>query len=161
MTNNDLLRRLRYAMNLNGVSIAHICTLAGHQIEPADVLKLLKKEDETGFVACNDTVMGAFLDGLITYTRGAHDSRPVAPQSAAMLLTNNLILRKLRIALELNDEAMLGIFNTAGVTISKSELSALFRAVEHRNFKECGDQLLRNFVRGLTLGAKHTIRPAQ
>lgn len=161
MTYNDLLRRLRYALNLNAVSIAQICTLAGHDIEPTEVLKLLKKEEETGFVPCDDTVMGAFLDGLITYTRGSQDPRQAAPPPPAAMLTNNLILRKLRIALELNDEAMLGIFSKAGVQISKSELSALFRAVDHRNFKECGDQLLRNFVRGLTLDDKRTIRPAQ
>ena len=70
------------------------------------------------------------------------------------LLNNNLILRKLRIALELNDADMLALFRQAGVSISKPELSALFRGAGQRNFKECGDQLLRNFVRGLTLGFK-------
>ena len=159
MTYNDLLRRLRYALNLNAVSIAHACSLAGLHIEPTDVLKLLKKEEDTGFVPCDDTVMGAFLDGLITHTRGAQDPRPVAVPPTATVLTNNLILKKLRIALELTDEAMLDIFNKAGVTLSKPELSALFRAVDHRNYKECGDQLLRNFVRGLTLDEKRIIRP--
>ena len=152
MTNNDLLRRLRYALKLNGVSIAEICALAGHEIGPADVLKLLKKEDEHGFAVCDDAVMGAFLDGLITSRRGPRDPRPGAAQPPEGLLNNNLILRKLRIALELNDEDMLALFRQAGVTISKAELSALFRGVGQRNYKECGDQLLRNFVRGLTLG---------
>jgi uncharacterized protein YehS (DUF1456 family) len=151
MTNNDLLRRLRYALNLNGVTIAEIIGLAGREIGPAEVLKLLKKEDEHGFVACDDALMGAFLDGLITYKRGAHDQPGQAQPAADATLNNNLILRKLRIALELNDEAMIAILKQAGVTVSKSELSALFRAPGHRNFKECGDQFLRNFVRGLTL----------
>lgn len=154
MTNNDLLRRLRYALNLNGLSIAELCTLGGHEIEPTDVLKLLKKEDEHGFAVCDDMVMVAFLDGLIASRRGPRDTPPGMSQPADGLLKNNLILRKLRIALELNDEDMLAIFRLAGVSISKPELSALFRGVEQRNFKECGDQLLRNFVRGLTLGYK-------
>jgi uncharacterized protein YehS (DUF1456 family) len=154
MTNNDLLRRLRYALNLNGVSIAETCALGGHEIRPADVLKLLKKEDEHGFSVCEDTVMAAFLDGLITSRRGHRDAPPGAAQSSDGLLNNNLILRKLRIALELNDADMLAVFRQAGVSISKPELSALFRGVGQRNFKECGDQLLRNFVRGLTLGFK-------
>jgi uncharacterized protein YehS (DUF1456 family) len=154
MTNNDLLRRLRYALNLNGVSIAEACVLGGHEIGPADVLKLLKKEDEHGFTVCDDTVMAAFLDGLITSRRGQRDAPPGAAHSSEGLLNNNLILRKLRIALELNDADMLALFRQAGVSISKPELSALFRAVGQRNFKECGDQLLRNFVRGLTLGFK-------
>jgi len=150
MTNNDLLRRLRYALNLNGVSIAEICRLGGQEIGPTDVLKLLKKEDEHGFTECDDTLMSAFLDGLVTSRRGPRDAPAGDPQP----LNNNLILRKLRIALELNDADMLEIFRQAGVTISKAELSALFRGVDHRNYKECGDQLLRNFVRGLTLGVK-------
>ena len=152
MTNNDLLRRLRYALSLKGETIAELCTLGGHDIGPIDVLKLLKKEEETGFVACDDTVMGAFLDGLIISRRGAHDPKPGSTRTADMALNNNLILRKLRIALELNDEAMLAILGKAGVQLSKSELSAMFRAEGHRNYKPCGDQILRNFIRGLTLG---------
>ena len=151
MTNNDLLRRLRYALNLKGESIAELCTLGGHDIGPIDVLKLLKKEEEPGFVACSDQVMDAFLDGLIVSRRGAHDPKPGSARTADTALNNNLILRKLRIALELNDEAMLAILGKAGVQLSKSELSAMFRAKGHRNYKPCGDQMLRNFIRGLTL----------
>jgi uncharacterized protein YehS (DUF1456 family) len=154
VTNNDLLRRLRYALNLNGVSIAEICALAGHHIGPVEVLNLLKKEDEKGFVVCDDAVMGAFLDGLITSRRGPRDAPAGAAQAADGPLNNNLILRKLRIALELNDADMLAVFKQAGISLSKPELSALFRGVGQRNYKECGDQLLRNFVRGLTLGFK-------
>jgi len=152
MTNNDLLRRLRFALDLNGVSIAEICALAGYEIGPVEVLNLLKKEDEKGFVVCDNAVMGAFLDGLITSRRGPRNVSPGVPQSSEGLLNNNLILRKLRIALELNDSDMLALFKQAGVSLSKPELSALFRGTGQRNYKECGDQLLRNFVRGLTLG---------
>jgi uncharacterized protein YehS (DUF1456 family) len=161
MTNNDLLRRLRYALNLNGVSIAEMCLLAGLELGPTDVLKLLKKEDEHGFVACDDIVMCAFLDGLITSRRGPRETSSGMTPVSDGLLNNNLILRKLRIALELNDAEMLDIFKQAGVSLSKAELSALFRGVGQRNFKECGDQLLRNFVRGLTLGFKKNGQAAQ
>lgn len=156
MTNNDLLRRLRYALNLNSESIAEICSLAGHEIRPIEVLKLLKKEEEPGFVACDNLLMEKFLDGLIASRRGAHTgtARPVEGE-----LNNNIILRKLRIALELTDDDMLAIFKQAGVVISKPELSALFRATGHRNYKECGDQLLRNFVKGLTLNHKTAVKP--
>lgn len=152
MTNNDLLRRLRYALNLNGETIAELCTLGGHEIGPIDVLKLLKKEDETGFAACDDRVMGAFLDGLIVARRGAMEAKAGSGKAPDTALNNNLVLRKLRIALELTDEAMLAILEKAGVQLSKSELSAMFRTKGHRNFKPCGDQFLRNFIRGLTLG---------
>jgi uncharacterized protein YehS (DUF1456 family) len=151
MTNNDLLRRLRYALNLNGETIAEICTLGGHELGPIDALKLLKKQEEPGFAACDDRLMGAFLDGLIVSRRGGRDPKPGSAEVGEMELNNNLILRKLRIALELNDGTMLAILEKAGVRISKSELSAMFRATGHRNYKPCGDQFLRNFIRGLTL----------
>jgi uncharacterized protein YehS (DUF1456 family) len=156
MTNNDLLRRLRYAMNLNCETIAELCTLGGHEIKPIEVLNLLKKEEETGFLVCSDTVTGAFLDGLIVSRRGAHDPKLASTKAANVELNNNLILWKVRIALELNDEAMLVVLGKAGVRLSKSELSAMFRAKGHRNYKPCGDQFLRNFIRGLTLGGEDT-----
>lgn len=152
MTYNDLLRRLRYALNLNAGSIAEMCSLAGHEIKPTDVLKFLKKEEEQGFATCDDAFMTAFLDGLITSRRGARREAAATTNQPEPALNNNRILRKLRIALELTDADMLAIFKKAGVSLSKAELSALFRAVGQRNFKPCGDQLLRNFVKGLTLG---------
>ena len=103
-------------------------------------------------MVCDDLVMGAFLDGLIISRRGPHEQNSASGTEASSALDNNLILRKLRIALELNDEAMRTILAKAGVQISKSELSAMFRAKGHKNDQSCGDQFLRNFVRGLTLG---------
>jgi uncharacterized protein YehS (DUF1456 family) len=153
MTNNDLLRRLRYALNLNGETIAGLCELGGIEIKPIDVLKLLKKEEEPGFALCDDPVMNAFLDGLIISRRGVQEQKTDAGTEAPAPLNNNLILRKLRIALELNEEAMRALMAKAGVQISKSELSAMFRAKGHKNYKPCGDQFLRNFIRGLTLTA--------
>jgi len=151
MTNNDLLRRLRYALNLNGETIAGLCALGGHDIKPVAVLNLLKKEDEPGFIVCDDLVMGAMLDGLIISRRGPQEQAEESVTAAAGVLHNNLILRKLRIALALNEESMLSLLAKAGVKLSKSELSAMFRATGHRNYKPCGDQFLRNFIRGLTL----------
>ncbi|KAB0672138.1 DUF1456 family protein [Oryzomonas sagensis] len=156
MTNNDLLRSLRYALKLNGETIAELCTVGGHDLKPIDVLKLLKKEEETGFAACDDAVMGAFLDGLIVSRRGVQEPKPGVAKAPDAALNNNLILRKLRIALELNEEGMLAVLAKAGVQLSKSELSAMFRAKGHRNYKACGDQFLRNFIRGLTLGGGNT-----
>ncbi len=152
MTNNDLLRRLRYALNLNAETIAEMCTVGGYAIGPIDVLKFLKKRKARG-LPLRGQRDGSFLDGLIISRRGAQDPRPGSPKPESAALNNNLILRKLRIALELNDEAMLAILAKAEVQLSKSELSAMFRAEGHRNYKPCGDQILRNFIRGLTLGA--------
>jgi uncharacterized protein YehS (DUF1456 family) len=67
------------------------------------------------------------------------------------LMTNNDILKKLRIALELKDTDIIDILKLADFEITKSELSALFRNPDHRNYKECGDQILRNFLNGLII----------
>lgn len=66
-------------------------------------------------------------------------------------MTNNDILKKLRIALELRDTDIIEILKLADFEVSKSELSALFRKEDHPNYKECGDQLLRRFLNGLII----------
>ena len=65
------------------------------------------------------------------------------------MLTNNDILKKIRVALELKDEDVVAILKLADFEITKSELNALYRKPDHPNYKECGDQLLRNFLNGL------------
>lgn len=151
MTNNDILRRLRYALKYNNSTMAEIFRLAGHEIKTFEVDHLLKKEDEAGYVDCADAVMAMFLDGLVLYRRGAQDDRPEQPRNPDVTLTNNAILKKIRIALELKEEDMLAIMKLAGVNISRSELSALFRRPEQKNYKACGDQFLRNFLQGLAV----------
>ena len=64
-------------------------------------------------------------------------------------MTNNDILKKLRIALKLRDEDIIRILDLANFPVSKSEINALFQAEDHPNYKECGDQILRNFLNGL------------
>ena len=66
-------------------------------------------------------------------------------------MNNNDIMKKLRIALELKDTDIIEILKLADFEITKSELSAIFRNVDHRNYKECGDQILRNFLNGLII----------
>ena len=66
-------------------------------------------------------------------------------------MTNNDIFKKLRVALKLKDDDILGILKLVDFKISKSELGAIFRKDDHPNYKECGDQLLRNFLNGLII----------
>jgi uncharacterized protein YehS (DUF1456 family) len=116
------------------------------------LLKLLKKEGEDESIECSNPLMTFFLDGLIVHLRGARDSGEAqAATAAAAPLNNNSILKKLRIALNLKEEDMIAIMQVAGIIISKSELTALFRNSGHKHFKECGDQFLRNFLKGVTI----------
>jgi hypothetical protein len=79
-------------------------------------------------------------------------------------VTNNIILKKLRVAFELKEDDMHAILKAAEFPVSKPELSALFRKFGHTNYRPCGDQLLRNFLKGLTLRfvrkASYTSRPS-
>lgn len=145
MTNNDILRRLRYALNLDNAGVLRLFGLGGHSLSPGDLDLLLKKDDEPGFVECPDILLLAFLDGLVASRRGPRDQGT----AEAWELNNNLVLRKVRIALELKDSDMLRILEAGGMKASKSELSALFRNPSHRNYMPCRDQLLRRFLAGL------------
>jgi uncharacterized protein YehS (DUF1456 family) len=134
---------------MNDSTIIEIFKLADHEIGQTILTGLLKKEDEEGFVNCGDVVLGYFLDGLIFYKRGRKEMKPGETRRSDSRLTNNIILKKLRIALELKEDDMLAVLKLAEVDISKSELSALFRKEGHKNYKECGDQFLRKFLKGL------------
>ena len=151
MTKNDILRQLLYALNINDSTMIGIFKLADHEIEQSNLTGLLKEEDEEGFVNCGDDVLGYFLDGLILHKRGRKEIKAGDTKRSDSRLTNNAILKKLRIALELKEDDMLGILKLANVQISKSQLTALFRKEGHKNYKECGDQFLRKFLKGLSI----------
>lgn len=151
MINNDVLRSIRYALDLSDAKVAALIQLAERDIEPANVASFLKKEDEEGFVECADDVLSAFLDGLIVHRRGKMEPRPETDRKPERRLTNNAILKKLRVAFELKEEDMHKVLELAGFGVSKPELSALFRQKGHKNYRACGDQLLRNFLKGLVI----------
>jgi len=151
MTPNDIVRRIRYALNLNDPTMLEIFKQGGHAMDLAGLKNLLKKEDEAGYAACSDKVLGDFLDGLIVHRRGKKEAGPGQVKQPDAQLTNNAILKKIRIALELKEDDMLDILKLGEVEISSSELSAFFRKKGHKNYKDCGDQFLRSFLKGLAL----------
>ncbi|GAB2545166.1 YehS family protein [Rhodanobacter koreensis] len=157
MINNDVLRAIRYMLDLSDgkvVEITHL-TDANFPIAKEDVQAFLKKDEEPGYVECSSKVLAHFLDGLVVYRRGRDESQP--PRPVEKRVTNNVVLKKLRVAFELKDVDMHQILEAAGFPISKPELSALFRQPDHKNFRLCGDQLLRNFLKGLTLRLRGNI----
>ena len=151
MINNDILRSIRYMLDLSDGKVVEIIKLveAEFAIEKEDVQAFLRKEEVPGYVECNDRLLAHFLDGLVIYHRGRNESLPSRPVENRV--TNNLVLKKLRVAFELKDADMHQVFEDAGFPVSKPELSALFRQPGHKNFRPCGDQMLRNFLKGLTL----------
>jgi uncharacterized protein YehS (DUF1456 family) len=159
MTNNDVLRGLRFALELDSPALARLFTAGGAELPLRDLAALLKGEEEPGFEELSDGLLVSFLDGLVISQRGPRD--PAAGQAPSPArVRNNHVLRCLKIAFELKDVDMIAIMDAASVELSKAELSALFRREDHRNYQPCGDQFLRNFLRGL--GAWHRAgRPRQ
>lgn len=147
MINNDVLRSIRYMLNVSEFQLVEIVKLGGGAVTQPEMNAFLKKEDEPGFVECRQNVMAAFLNGLIYLKRGKDESRPPMPLE---LPTNNVVLKKLRVAFELKDEDILEIMRNVEFGVTKSELSAFFRKEGHPNYRPCGDQFLRNFLKGLT-----------
>ncbi|WP_067709774.1 DUF1456 family protein [Erwinia sp. ErVv1] len=154
MTNNDVLRSVRYMLNLSDAQVVSILALAESEVAEAEVNSFLKKDDDAGFRACPDVIMGYFLNGLIFSRRGKSEEAP-AP-SIERKMTNNIIMKKLRVAFDLKTTDILEILKLADFAVGQSEIGAIFRKPGHKNYRECGDQILRNFLKGLT----KTIRPA-
>jgi uncharacterized protein YehS (DUF1456 family) len=153
MTHNDVLRSLRYLLNVSDATLSKIVGLGDYAISSAEIGALLKKDGEEGYRECSDDVMAHFLNGLITYKRGKDESRP--PQLVEVPVTNNSILKRVRIAFQLNDSDIIAIIERSGLRVSKAELSAFFRRPDHRNYRDCGDQFLRHLLKGLTSGLRH------
>ena len=150
MDNNYVLRSLRYALKISDSTMIDIFSLGGYTINKIDLLAMLKQEEDKDFLTCSNQVMMSFLDGLIIHKRGKQENKTDAPQKQSSL-NNNVVLKKLRIALNFKEEDMLSTFKLAELDVSKSELSAIFRRPDHKNYKECGDQFIRNFLKGLAL----------
>ena len=66
-------------------------------------------------------------------------------------MSNNDILKKLRVALHLRNDEIIEIMKHVNFNISKGEIGDIFRNEDHPNFKKCGDQILRNFLNGLII----------
>ncbi|WP_066251454.1 DUF1456 family protein [Neobacillus drentensis] len=168
MENNDILIRLRYALDIKNTEMVQIFKQGGIDVTKEDVLKILTKspdnydEDDNGselgedeaHIKCNNKMLDSFLNGFIIFKRGKQDSNPGESERPAQPVNesvNNILLKKLKIALTLTSEDIIEILNEAGVQITKGELSALLRKKGHKNYKECGDKYARNFLKGLAL----------
>lgn len=158
MENNDILIRLRYALELKNKEVADIFKLGGVEVTVPEVVKILTKTDEEvdEQIKCNNSMLDSFLNGLIIFKRGKQEPKPgqsdtPEPTTKKTANVNNLLLKKVKIALALTTEDMLEIFAKAGITVTKGELGALLRKEGHKNFKECGDKFARNFLKGLAI----------
>lgn len=138
-------------LDINDREITHILKLRGYKPERGEVAAIFDSQDlpegEKG-PDCSHQLMAHFLDGLIYYKRGKSKDHP--PRPIKTPVTNNMVLKKLRVAFKLREKDMHNTLELGGFSISKPEMSALFRREGHKNYRECGDQILRYFLKGLT-----------
>ena len=145
---NDILRRIRYAFDFDDSKMIALFAAADHPVTRAQVSDWLKKDDDPAFQELSDKELAIFLNGLINDKRGKKEGAQPLPEKR---LTNNIIMMKLKIALSLKAEDVLAIMALANWRISKHELSAFFRKPDHKHYRECKEQVLRNFLKGLQL----------
>lgn len=151
MNNNDILRRIRFIFDFNDTKMMELFALGGEEATRAEISDWLKKDEDPDFKGIYDKQLAVFLSGLIIKKRGKKEGVQPQPEKK---LNNNIVFRKLKIALNLKDTDILEILELAGMKISKHELSAFFRNPDQSQFRPCKDQVLRNFLQGLQIKHK-------
>lgn len=154
MTNNDILRRVRYLFNFSEDKIVSLFKLTDFDIEKSNVNLWLKKEEDPLLIEITDKELAIFLNGLIIERRGKREGPIPEPEES---LSNNMILRKLKIALDLKSDEILDLFALVDRKLSKHELSAFFRKPNHKSYRNCMDQYLRNFLTALQKKYKNNL----
>jgi uncharacterized protein YehS (DUF1456 family) len=148
MDNNDILRRTRYALDFNDSKMMEIFALGGIKATREEISQWLKKDIDPDYVTLSGFQLAAFLNGLIIEKRGKKEGPQPIPEKQ---LNNNIVFRKFKIALNLKDDDILELLKLADLQISKHELSAFFRKPGQEQYRECKDQVLRNFLRGMQM----------
>lgn len=147
MQTNEIVNKTIEAIGLNIDDLLEIYRLVDYKIDTDSIGKWSLSPDDDNFLLCSYEDLGNFLDGLIILKRGASADEKRADEIVE--LTNNLILKKLRVALNLKEHDIEIIFALGEISLTKQQLSSLFRKETHRNFKVCSDELLMAFLDGL------------
>lgn len=152
MINNDLLRRISTILNFNDEKILVVFALGGCVITQEQLADFFKEKNDRAYEVLSDSELASFLNGLITEKRGAKDDAP--QRQAEQVLTNNAIFNKLKIAFGLKADDVTNILELAGLSLGKYELSAFFRNVNHKHYRDCSDDVLSTFLNGLKIQAQ-------
>ena len=148
MTNNDILRRIRYTFDFNNRKMLEIFASAGLEVKPSQIIAWLQKDGDPDLVELSGNELAYFLNGFINEKRGKKEGEQPMPETT---LNNNIIFRKLKIALNLKDTDIMEIMKSVDLPMSPHELSAFFRNPDQKQYRVCHDQFLRNFLHGMQL----------
>ena len=146
MINNDVLKRIRYILALNEVKLKEIFAAAESPVTSEQLESWLEKDGAVNYKKIEDTELAIFLNGLINYKRGKKEGAQPEPEKR---INNNIILKKLKIALDLKNEELMEILSASDSVLSPHELTALFRKKAHRHYRACKDTVLINILNGL------------
>lgn len=141
-----MLRRLRYTFNYNDKQMIALFASTGSVVTREQVSGWLKKDNDADFVNCPDVELANFLNGFINEKRGKKEGPLPVPEKR---ITNNIVLTKLKIALNLKSEELIELLDSVGFRLNKPELSAFSRKVDHKHYRECKDQVLRNLLQAI------------
>ena len=148
MDNNVIFRKLRYIFDLGDDQMIDIFAQAEVEVTRAQVSDWLKRDDHEDYQPIRDKQLAIFLNGFINKRRGKREGEQPKPEKS---LNNNLIFKKLKIALSFKDTDILEVYQLADFKISKGEINNVFRNANHAKYVVCKDQFLRNFLEGLQL----------
>lgn len=156
MKNNDILRRIRFVFNLDDSKMMKLSSTKETKVSRAEISDWLKRDDDIGHKPMTDLELAIFLNHFIEEKRGKRDGPAPVPEKR---LNNNAVFMKLKIALNLKAEDVLDILSLAGFKLGKHELSAFFRKPGHKHYRECKDQVLRNFLQGMQNKYREDVKP--
>ncbi len=151
MINNDLLRRISTIFDLTDETILTTFALSQCEISAEQLTNFLKEKDDSAYQEIEDVQFASFLNGLIIAKRGPSDG---PEREAEQVLTNNMIFNKVKIALSLKAEEVIATLELADLSLGKYELSAFFRNVNNKHYKDCSDEVLSAFLKGLKIQAQ-------
>ena len=154
MSPNEIIRRLQFMLDVDIDVITQCFSLANCLVSSDEAKAMLIPEDREGYLPCSQEKLSYFLDGLIVFRRGDNSKQEGAKakgQRNTVALNNNVILKKIRIALELQARDLDNAFMLADHEISPHEISALFRKPGTKHYVECSDEVFERLLSGLSL----------
>lgn len=150
MDTNDYTRRIRYALKIDDADALQLIQLGGQSATLEEIEAWRKKEGEDDYVLCPEPMLLALLSGLVIDRRGPPPASPYKKPKSVERFDNNTVLKQLRIALSMRTDDVHEAIKIGGGKLGKTEVSAFFRNSDVRNYRRCGDQVMRWFLAGLT-----------
>jgi len=146
MINNDILRRICTIFDFSNEKVTAVFSLGQCSVTTEQLTNYFKEKDDSMYQEVTDAEFASFLNGLIIDKRGPSDG---PERQTEQVLSNNAIFNKVKIALALKADEVIAILELAELSLGKYELSAFFRNVNHKHYKDCSDEVLSAFLKGL------------